>query len=174
MKTDLGKFNSVVILIASVVSDQSDWSCCLSIVILLCLLTSLTTLQSWRLPYCSLHMPVMLLSNGLSIYCFLQLCECQSNYIPRRDTFSLATGYKMSTPPPASQLLPQPSSPSLFFIYVYMKYTILYMKYIIYSFWFLPSFSQVHKLGKVKIFACFAHCFTPIAQKSTWHLGIVS
>ena len=131
MKTDLGKFNSVVILIATVVSDQSDWSYCLSIVILLCLLTSLTTLQSWRLPYCSLHMPVMLLSNGLSIYCFLQLCERQSNYIPRRDTFSLATGYKMSTPPPASQLLPQPSSPSLFFIYVYMKYTILYMKYII-------------------------------------------
>ena len=109
---------------------QSDRSYCLSIVILLCLLTLLTTPQSWRLPYCSLHIPVMLLSNGLSIYCFLQLCECQSNYIPRREIFSLVTGYKMSTHPPLNPF-PNQVLPLFFFVYVYMKYTILYMKYII-------------------------------------------
>ena len=69
------------------------------------------------------------LSNGLSIYCFFQLCERQSNYIPLREIFFLwPLDVKCHHHP---QSLPEPSSPSLLFIYVYMKYTILYMKCII-------------------------------------------
>ena len=78
---------------------------------------------------------------------------------------------------PTPLLIPSPTkfSLSFFCICIHEIYNLIYeVYYFIYSFWFLPSFSQVHKLREVKIFACFAHCFTPIAQKNTWHLGIVS
>ena len=138
---------------------QSDWSYYLSNVILLCLLTSLTTLQSWRLPYCSLHISVMLLSNGLSIYFFLQLCERQSNCIPLREIFFWPLGIKCQPPPFLTPSLTK-FSLSFFLICIHEIYNLIYeVYYFIYSFWFLSSFSEVHKLCEVKIFACFAHCF---------------
>lgn len=150
---------------------QSLWSCYVSIVILLCLLTSLTTLQSWRLPYCSLHIPVYLMAYLL----FLPTLWTSVKLHPSQgDFFFWPLDIKCHPP-----LFPIPSRTkfSLSFVHICIHeiYNLIYeIYYFIYSFWFLPSFSQVHKLWKVKIFACFSHCLIPIAQKNTWHLVIVS
>lgn len=140
---------------------QSHWSCYVSVVFLLCLLTSLTTLQSWTLPYCSLHIPVYLMaflfivsSNSVNVS---QITSLSGRF------FSLATGYKMSPPP-----IPSWTKFSLSFVHICIHeiYNLIYeVYYFIYSFWCLPSFSQVHKLWEVKISACFSHSLIPIAQK---------